>query len=65
MRTAWTHFALASPFKGEAFAPGQKGRGPVTIDQLPAAILHAAMQPIAARRGGAHIIAWRRSFLLA
>ena len=63
MRMAWTNDANASPQMGEAFVSGQAGRFSVTIGQLPAAILHAAMQPIAARRVGAHIGVGRRRFV--
>jgi hypothetical protein len=65
MRTAWTNDAAASSRTGEVVVPSETGRLPVTIAQLTAAILHAAMQPIAARQGDAHIVAWRCSFVLA
>lgn len=73
MQTAWTPHALtASPFRGEAVVSGSTGQdsseqdsfevGPVTIDQFPAAILNAAMQPSAMTRKAAYIVAWRRCF---
>lgn len=63
MRTAWTPHALpASSLTGEAVASGSTGRVPVTINQFPAIMLNAAMQPSAARRKAAYIVAWRRCF---
>jgi hypothetical protein len=68
MRTAWTpHAEMASPFRGEAFVSGSTGEGsvaigPVTINQFPAAMLNAAMQPAAVTRKAAYIVAWRRCF---
>lgn len=63
MRTAWTPHALkASPFRGEAFVSGSTGGTPVTIDQFPAVMLNAAMQPSATTRKAAYIVAWRRCF---
>jgi hypothetical protein len=61
MRTAWTpHTLSASPVAGEAFASGLAGRFPVTINQFPAVILNAALQPFAGRPVAAYIVAWRR-----
>jgi hypothetical protein len=61
MRTAWTpHVALASPLGGEVVVSGSTGGTPVTIDQFPAVMLNAAMQPSAAKRKAAYIVAWRR-----
>jgi hypothetical protein len=68
MRMVWTpHAQSASPLRGEAFVSDTTGQGsvaigPVTIDQFPALMLNAAMQPSAARRKGAYIVAWRRCF---
>lgn len=72
MRTTWTPHALpASSLTGEAVVSGSSGQGvfqgsfkvgPVTIDQFPAVILCAAMQPSAARSKGAYIAAWQRCF---
>ncbi|MET4801954.1 hypothetical protein ABIA96_004537 [Bradyrhizobium sp. LB11.1] len=63
MRTAWTPHALtASPFRGEAVVSGSTGGTPVTINQFPAAMLNAAMQPSAVRRKADYIVAWRRCF---
>ncbi|MCP1746707.1 hypothetical protein ABIF65_008800 [Bradyrhizobium japonicum] len=63
MRTACTpHAALASPLRGEAVVSGSTGGMPVTIDQFPAVILNAAMQPSAAKQKAAYIVAWRRCF---
>lgn len=68
MRTAWTPHALpASSLAGEAAVSGSSGQnpfkvGPVTINQFPAVILNAAMQPSAAGRKAAYIVAWRRCF---
>lgn len=63
MRTAWTpHASPASPFRGEAVVSGGTGGMPVTIDQFPAVILNAAMQPSATTRKAAYIVAWRRCF---
>jgi len=68
MRTAWTpHAEMASPLKGEAFVSGRAGEGsvtigPVTINQFPAVMINAAMQPAATTRQAAYIVAWRRCF---
>ncbi|QOZ65153.1 hypothetical protein SAMN05192541_101168 [Bradyrhizobium arachidis] len=63
MRTAWTpHAKLASPLKGEAVVSGRAGGMPVTINQIPASMLNAAMQPSAANQKAAYIVAWRRCF---
>jgi hypothetical protein len=63
MRTAWTpHTLTASPFRGEAFVSGSTGGKPVTINQFPAAMLNAAMQPSATGQKAAYIVAWRRCF---
>lgn len=68
MRTAWTpHAEMASPLEGEAFVSGRTGGGsvliaPVTIDQFPAVMFNAAMQPSAVTRKAAYIVAWRRCF---
>lgn len=63
MRTAWTPHALpASSLTGEAVVSGSTGRVPVTINQFPAVMLNVAMQPSAARRKAAYIVAWRRCF---
>lgn len=63
MRTAWTpHASTASPFRGEAFVSGSMGGAPVTINQFPAVMLNAAMQPSAVTRKAAYIVAWRRCF---
>lgn len=63
MRTAWTPHALpASSPAGEAVVSGSTGRAPVTINQFPADMLNAAMQPSAARRKAAYVVAWRRCF---
>lgn len=73
MRTAWTpHAQLASPLKGEAVVSGRTGGnsfevGSVTINQFPARMLNAAMQPSVAKREAsymkaAYIVAWRRCF---
>ena len=62
MRTAWTpHAETASPFRGEAFVSGSAG-APVTINQFPALMLNAAMQPAAETQKAAYIVAWRRCF---
>jgi hypothetical protein len=69
MRTAWTpHAEMASPFRGEAFVSGSSGAGSVaigpavTINQSPAAMFNAAMQPSAKTQKAAYIVAWRRRF---
>ena len=68
MRTAWTPHALkASPFMGEAFVSGSTGGNsfgvsPVTINQFPAVMLNAAMQPAAVMRKAAYVVVWRRCF---
>ena len=62
MRTAWTpHAETASPLRGEAFASGSTG-APVTINQFPAVMINAAMQPAAEAQKAAYIVAWRRCF---
>lgn len=63
MRTAWTQYASpASPLRGEAVVSGSAGGMPVTIDQFPIVMLNSAMQPSAAKRKAAYIVAWRRCF---
>jgi len=62
MRMDWTpHAEMAFPLRGEAFVSGSTG-SPVTINQFPAAMINAAMQPAATMQKADYIVAWRRCF---